>query len=165
MGKNKTQKYNKATTIVLVIALIVVVAVTGFMLSQNTSDVPVNNEAETSDSAVDVTRTTLTSAQLRNFIDSKQTGFVYIGRPTCPHCAIFTPILNEVLRENGRQNVHYYNTDEARKVSADELSALMSRLGIEGVPAFIFYRDGIESARLENVADKQALIEFFAANQ
>ena len=77
--------------------------------------------------------------------DRSGTGFfVYIGRPTCPHCQIFEPILRETLQYLDR-GMRYFEIDLA--VSADGESEMtmfeiLEALGVLGVPAVVYMENG-----------------------
>lgn len=67
------------------------------------------------------------------------TGYVYFGRPTCPSCRLFQPLLSDVAREQKVQ-VYYFNTDYFREnsiLSEDELQTIFKKYKIESVPILI----------------------------
>lgn len=69
------------------------------------------------------------SISLEKIMNGKDTLFVYVGRPTCPQCKEFEPILQKVLN-NQHQSMGYYNTDNARKENEDKLEIMADSLGI-----------------------------------
>jgi|GEM_PF-4379678 hypothetical protein len=85
--------------------------------------------------------------------------FLVIGRPTCPACSAFFPILNDVIEEK-KIDVYYYNTDDARNADSEALSSVLETLNISGVPTLIYLVGGSEYARLDNY-ESRAIIEDF----
>lgn len=165
------KEYSTTTIIITAVLTLLVIGTIGFALWSQSQDNPPETSQTTSPTNDDqqpqmhVDAIAIDTQGLRDFIDNQMTGFVYIGRPTCSHCAKFTPILNEVVGENNYTNVYFYDTDEARAVNVDEFSAILQELGINSVPKFIFFRDGVEVAHLTNTEDKQALVDFFVLYQ
>ena len=103
------------------------------------------------------------SQDVLDFIDHQNTGFLYIGRPTCPHCQVFAPILTKVVKQND-YTVFYYDTDAAKN-DADLKSAALSALDVTSVPTFMYIKNGIVTAMLENTESEAALKEFITKNQ
>ncbi|WP_257875541.1 thioredoxin domain-containing protein, partial [Leuconostoc citreum] len=50
--------------------------------------------------------------QLNSIYDSGKASYIYFGRPSCPHCRDFAPVIKEVNRMKG-YNIYYYNTDSS----------------------------------------------------
>jgi len=69
--------------------------------------------------------------------DSGVGTFVYVGRPTCPFCVEFEPILVGVLEEKG-QELLYFETDLANLEDSDRRVQIMEHLGLAGVPAIVY---------------------------
>lgn len=46
-----------------------------------------------------------------NVTSGKEESYIYFGRPSCPDCNDFFPILKEAMKEYS-QDVYYYNTDD-----------------------------------------------------
>ncbi|AEG61416.1 thioredoxin family protein [Desulforamulus ruminis] len=66
-------------------------------------------------------------------------GFVYFGRPTCPSCELFKPLLTEVAKEENIQ-VYYFNTDYFRNnslLTEAELKEIFEKYQIQQVPILI----------------------------
>ena len=68
-----------------------------------------------------------------------QNGFVYIGRPTCPFCVIFEPILRELVQET-QTIVYYFNTDNFRE--HELFSDVIQRFDVPFVPFMVKIEDG-----------------------
>lgn len=83
----------------------------------------------------------------------------YIGRPTCPICVEFPPILEEVIEED-QIDVYYYNTDTAREADASVLSEMMERLDVTGVPTLMAIENGTEVDRLVGESTKEEIQAF-----
>ena len=84
---------------------------------------------------------------------------VYVGRPTCPECQKFEPVLREVLTDESR-TIYYFNTDEARKDDEESLTSLATELGIEVVPTVVKISDGHVLSKLEGVKNQKSILEF-----
>lgn len=66
-------------------------------------------------------------------------GFIYFGRPTCPSCVLFKPLLTEVAKEEN-EKIYYFNTDyfsNNSKITEDELKEIYDKYQIQYVPALI----------------------------
>ncbi|NMM51619.1 thioredoxin fold domain-containing protein [Paenibacillus aquistagni] len=91
--------------------------------------------------------TPMSNQQLETFLTEKQTGFIYIGRPTCPVCKEFEPRLIKEVKAN-KAEVHYFNTDEARKDNEQQMVGMLNGLNVSSVPTFIYFKDGQEVERI-----------------
>ena len=99
------------------------------------------------------------SISLEKIMNVKDTLFVYVGRPTCPQCKEFEPILRKVLN-NQHQSMGYYNTDNARKENEDKLEIMADSLGINSIPAIIKIVDGKVIDRIIGLKNEKAIEEF-----
>lgn len=99
------------------------------------------------------------SISLEKIMNEKDTLFVYVGRPTCPQCKEFEPILRKVLN-NQHQSMGYYNTDNARKENEDKLEIMADSLGINSIPAIIKIVDGKVIDRIIGLKNEKAIEEF-----
>ncbi|EMF0243890.1 thioredoxin family protein [Enterococcus hirae] len=99
------------------------------------------------------------SISLEKIMNGKDTLFVYVGRPTCPQCKEFEPILRKVLN-NQHQSMGYYNTDNARKENEDKLEIMADSLGINSIPAIIKIVDGKVIDRIIGLKNEKAIEEF-----
>lgn len=105
--------------------------------------------------------TAIGNNELRALIDEGETGFLYIGRPTCPHCKIFVPLLNNVTAQFSDE-VYYFNTDAARSEDSAAMSELLGVLNISSVPTFMWLENGVEVSRLDDTENEQAIADFMA---
>lgn len=64
--------------------------------------------------------------------DSDET-YIYFGRPTCPDCANFSPLLEGELK-SAKVNAYYFNTDVFR--SDPEFNNVITMFDVDWVPAF-----------------------------
>ena len=105
----------------------------------------------------------ITNSNLQSIIDNEKTALVYFGRPTCPHCQQFMPVLKSVLSQRNL-NVYYYNTDAGRADNADLMIQLLGELNVSSVPTFMKIENGVERTRLDT-KDEHSLIEFIEQNK
>ena len=61
--------------------------------------------------------------------------------PWCPPCRRITPILAELADE-------YAGRLRVAKVNVDDHQRYMRRLGVQGAPTLIIFKDGVEVARM-----------------
>ncbi|WP_124065043.1 thioredoxin family protein [Clostridium sp. E02] len=52
--------------------------------------------------------------ELSDIVQSSNSAYIYFGRPTCPDCSDFIPILEKEL-QLAKTNVYYFNTDRFNK--------------------------------------------------
>lgn len=95
--------------------------------------------------------------------DSGVGTFVYIGRPTCPFCNEFEPILEGVLNDLDRE-LPYFETDLADLEDPMRRSQIFDRLGVAGVPAIVYIVNGQVVDSLNGLQQQEAVLEFFEAN-
>jgi len=62
-------------------------------------------------------------------IMEKGTGVVYLGFPECPWCQAYVKYLNEVAKEEGIENIYYFNILEDRKNNTKEYQKIVELLG------------------------------------
>ncbi|MCL2558846.1 MAG: thioredoxin family protein [Turicibacter sp.] len=89
--------------------------------------------------------------------------FVYFGRPTCPHCVTFEPILEDVLDDLGVR-LPYFNADLADQEDIDRRREVFAQLGLEGVPKIAYIINGEAVDVLIGVQPASAVHEFFEDN-
>ncbi len=102
--------------------------------------------------------TELTSQDVVDFFAQKKSGFIYVGRPTCPHCQAFAPVLTSVVKVNNL-TVYYYNTDANN--SNEKHDDALTLLNITGVPTFLYVKDGVIAGELGDRSEDD-LLKFFA---
>lgn len=59
-----------------------------------------------------------------DFLKSK-TGIIYFSFPECPWCQAYTPILNDVAKENNIDTIYYYNIKEIRQNNTKEYQQIV----------------------------------------
>jgi len=87
------------------------------------------------------------------FDDAVETGVVLVDlwAPWCSPCLIQGPIVEEVARAvDGRARVAKLNVDEGQAIAA--------RLGVQGIPTVILFKDGEEIQRFVGVHRKDILL-------
>jgi len=86
----------------------------------------------------------------QEILKSDQPVLVDFWAPWCGPCRMVGPIVEELAGEyDGRLKVAKVNTDQ------DQMTA--GRLGIQGIPTLIFFRDGKEVDRVVGALPKPAL--------
>lgn len=79
-----------------------------------------------------------------NAIGALNDEYLYFGRPTCPACELFLPLLEEVASEENVK-IYYFNTDYFRNnnlVLEDELQNVFKSYQVEQVPLLIELENG-----------------------
>ena len=89
--------------------------------------------------------------------------FVYIGRPTCPVCQEFEPILQETLSGLG-QTLAYFETDLANGQDPARGAEILNQLNVAAVPTLVYIEGGQPIDALVGLHQQETLLEFFAAN-
>lgn len=95
--------------------------------------------------------------------DSGVGTFVYIGRPTCPVCVEFQPILERALNDLD-QTLTYYEADLARLEDQGRASEIFNRLDVAGVPVIVYIENSQVVDTLIGNQPQEAVLEFFEAN-
>jgi predicted bacteriocin transport accessory protein len=120
--------------------------------NQNNQDGQASNDAYSAFILID-------NSEFNVLLSQKGPYFVFVGRPTCPHCVKFTPILAEIVSKNNK-HVYHFNTDAARAEDPEALSAITKKLGISAVPALIKIENGQKVAELEDYNSNSAILNF-----
>ncbi|MCL2085761.1 thioredoxin family protein [Candidatus Saccharibacteria bacterium] len=162
MSNSKLTPIKIAVAIVALIAIGVIVSV--FVRTSSDEPTPPSNQ-NTNQSNGGGTITEATPGELTlidgpsilAFLNEGQSGFLYVGRPTCPFCQVFEPMLAEVAAEKNLQ-VFYYNTED-NSGNAEGWEA-MTILEVVYVPHFIFISNGQLADALEDTTSREALVEF-----
>ncbi|KGL44854.1 thioredoxin [Listeria sp. SHR_NRA_18] len=102
----------------------------------------------------------ITLAEFQAKLDNKESGFVYIGRPTCPDCQAFQPTLDSVLKDK-EMRLAYFDTDAARETAEDDTKTFLQDMKVKTVPVIFYLKDGKEVARYDGNDDKTALKTWF----
>lgn len=96
--------------------------------------------------------------------EENETGiFVYMGRPTCPMCREFEPVLDEALAYLG-MSLNYFQTDQARVDDEAQMLLLLETLGITGIPIIVYIENGELRDFLMGMHEMEDVIDFFESN-
>lgn len=76
-------------------------------------------------------------ANLKDLLNSKGVVMVEMYASWCPHCQRMMPIVAEVKEKLGDKAAVY-------QFDIDKYQSLADKLGVEGVPTFIIYKDDEE---------------------
>lgn len=104
---------------------------------------------------------TINSQQFEEHIKSEDHIWVYIGRPTCPMCEEFLPVLTHVLKEQDQQ-MYYYNTDEAKEENGQKMMNILNRLEVDAVPTMIYFEQGKMKKKIVGYQDEDSLAKLLA---
>lgn len=72
---------------------------------------------------------------LVDVLESSETLWIYIGRPSCPDCIAFYPVLLEKVQISNK-SILYYNT-ECKASAKAEMSSFVKKLGIKEIPSVL----------------------------
>ncbi|EUJ32229.1 hypothetical protein PCORN_02611 [Listeria cornellensis FSL F6-0969] len=123
-------------------------------------DTHAKNLADTKAEANEQPIQNITNSQMKKILADKKTGYVYVGRPTCPDCEPFRKRLLSALEATDRQAL-YYNTDKAREADKN-YTAIIKQMGVKVVPTLIYYTRGLETDRYRGDLDDEAQIKKMA---
>jgi predicted bacteriocin transport accessory protein len=82
----------------------------------------------------------LSKDELDDKIDSRETFYIYFGRPSCPDCVIFEPKLKELVKTS-KYDIYYFNT-EAKASKKKEMREYIVSYGINEVPSILDIQKG-----------------------
>lgn len=77
-------------------------------------------------------------------VENIKSGYIYFGRPSCPSCQIFYPILQLASQRENKQ-IWYFNTDYFRtkkKLPEYEILPVCNKYKISRVPVLIYVENG-----------------------
>lgn len=87
-------------------------------------------------------------AEIKNY---KGIALVDMYLPTCPHCQKMGPVVSEIAKENqGKYKVGKLDVNVNTKIGGE--------FNIQNVPAFIFFKDGKEAARMIGEKSKEEIL-------
>jgi len=89
--------------------------------------------------------------QYNDVISSAQVILVDFGAEWCPPCRQMEPILASYMRGKSDKRIRLVKMDGGLEVG------LMKSLGVQALPTFILYRNGVEEKRLQGVMTSEAL--------
>ena len=110
--------------------------------------------SETSGSLIEIG-----NQELALVLESDSGILVYVGRPTCPACVEFEPILKNALSEL-EKGLYYFNMDDAMEKSEEDMLTLLEALEVIVVPTVIYIENGIVVSRLNGLHTESDIIEF-----
>lgn len=90
--------------------------------------------------------------QLDQMFAEKSDFFLYVGRPTCPDCEVFYPVLEKIVSARG-QRIYYYNT-EAKVSEKREMRKYVESLGIDEIPMVLRVEQGKIEAHYNGQRDQ-----------
>lgn len=89
---------------------------------------------------------------LKELLNQKGLILIEIYASWCPHCQRMMPIVADVKKKlEGKAKIYQFDIDENQ--------ALADKLGVEGVPTFILYKDDEEVWRSSGEMPESALLE------
>lgn len=91
---------------------------------------------------------------------SKEKVVVYIGRSTCGWCQKFSPILEEIAKEE-KIKVLYINTDELDQEELSKLQEYSDNKFTGGTPTTLIIQSGEVVDSLNGYVEKEQAITFF----
>jgi len=94
--------------------------------------------------------------------DSGEGHFVYVGRLECPACTRLREIVETLPGFDA--DLAYFETAMAGETDPEWTNALLSSVGIEGVPVILYIENGIVVDRLIGVQNASTLTDFFDRN-
>jgi len=95
----------------------------------------------------------INTEELKNIVGSKDAVIIYAGRPTCPNCADFYPILEEFSKEN-KITIYYLNTSNVTAQDWEEIDKIVL---IEYVPTIIVAKNNEILVNTYNIRTKSDL--------
>ena len=99
------------------------------------------------------------SEELSGMLASGNSFFLFVGRPTCPYCMEFSPLLEEVIRENSLL-VYHYNTDDGQENGGDLYGEILTKLNVSGVPVMMRIENGERASELGDYTSTGAILNF-----
>ena len=89
--------------------------------------------------------------------DSDKVSIIYYGRPTCPACVAYYPVLEEVAEEYNL-DIFYINLDEWSRTNGTAATRIVNNF--EGTPTTMIMFNGRQVAARTGRMDKEDLVEF-----
>ncbi|MGT2754492.1 thioredoxin family protein [Streptococcus ovis] len=100
----------------------------------------------------------ITLAKVEKKIQQEDSFFLYVGRPTCPHCRAFAPQLEKAIQHT-QVTVYYLDTDEEEP---ERIQTFAQDAAIQTVPHLTYYENGEKMRYLEKGSESSlAEIEDF----
>ena len=130
-------KNNKVVIIIMGVIIVLLIAVVVFLLVRDNNEVNSDNNQVVTDAAKFAEEypavaedNVFVYTDVDKIIDTLEngTGVVYLGFPECQWCDQYVVYLNEVAKENGISEIHYYNIREDRSNNTDNYLKIVSLL-------------------------------------
>lgn len=83
-------------------------------------------------------------------MNNRKDSLIYIGRPTCPVCVRFLPILHDILTAK-KMRIEYFNVDNFFKDNSSDKASYINffqELNISQLPSLIFTNGNMDYKRL-----------------
>lgn len=90
-------------------------------------------------------------------LKSEQPVLVDFWAPWCGPCRALAPILDELAKD-------YVGQVKVVKINVDENKEVPARLGVRGIPALFFFKDGQVVGQKVGSLPKSKLVEFIETN-
>lgn len=78
--------------------------------------------------------------QIESIITAKKDATIYIGRPSCPDCKKFTPILEKNLEDN-HKSIYYFDIESTGKEKY-LIKEYLKSLGVSYIPIVVVIKNG-----------------------
>lgn len=78
-------------------------------------------------------------------INTNNKNFLYFGRPSCPSCKIFLPIL-EIISKDYNEEIFYFNSDYFRNetnVTDEQLLEIFDKYEVQSIPLISYIKNDI----------------------
>nr|WP_205397174.1 thioredoxin domain-containing protein [Streptococcus lutetiensis] len=99
--------------------------------------------------------TTISVAAAKEQLQTADEFILFIGRPTCPFCQRFEPMLSHVAKDN-QLDVYYINSEQ---VTA-ELEELRSTYKVATVPGLLVAKTGHVKVVCDSSLSEEAILDF-----
>lgn len=93
----------------------------------------------------------ITPDNLKKKLNEEKEVYVYFFSPICQYCQVATPMVNDVMEEEG-VTMHKYSLLEFEEGWQD--------YAINGTPTLVHYKDGKEVARIEGAEERNVFSSF-----
>lgn len=101
----------------------------------------------------------ISNQEIEYIIYQDKYNIIYVGRPSCPQCAIVEPLFRNIARNNS-VTVYYYNTHIAREENSDKMIEVITRHNINTIPTVLYTRNG-EILYLFDMSNSEDIVERF----
>lgn len=117
---------------------------------------------------IQINRDKIKQADEIKYIYNLEDGYIYFGRPSCPACKRFKPILKLISQERNLK-INYFNSDYFRKeknAPEDSLMMVFEKYNIDSIPHLVYIENGEISKVLtsDTVGDKDKSMVYHSVN-